>query len=73
MKIFEKRPLALILCIMLGGFSLFIDWSSFCSGHSNQAEYDIRITDDERILHITHIQHQTQKHGTAAAYAVTVP
>ncbi len=25
MKIFEKRPLSLILCIMLGGFSLFID------------------------------------------------
>ena len=23
MKIFEKRPLSLILCIMLGGFSLF--------------------------------------------------
>ena len=27
MKIFEKRPLALILCIMLGGFSLFADFS----------------------------------------------
>ena len=26
MKIFEKRPLALILCIMLGGFSFFIDF-----------------------------------------------
>lgn len=25
MNIFEKRPLSLILCIMLGGFSLFID------------------------------------------------
>ena len=29
MKIFEKRPLALILCIMLGGFSLFADFSVF--------------------------------------------
>ena len=30
MKIFEKRPLALILCIMLGGFSFFInfDWKT---------------------------------------------
>ncbi len=27
MKIFVKRPLSLILCIMLGGFSLFIDAS----------------------------------------------
>ena len=27
MKIFEKRPLALILCIMLGGFSFFADFS----------------------------------------------
>ena len=27
MKIFEKRPLAVILCIMLGGFSFFIDFS----------------------------------------------
>jgi predicted membrane metal-binding protein len=27
MKILEKRPLALILCIMLGGFSFFIDFS----------------------------------------------
>ena len=27
MKIFEKRPLALILCIMLGGFSFFADYS----------------------------------------------
>ncbi len=26
MKILEKRPLALILCIMLGGFSFFIDF-----------------------------------------------
>ena len=26
MKIFEKRPLALILCIMLGGFSFFADF-----------------------------------------------
>lgn len=26
MKIFEKRPLALILCIMLGGFSFFVDF-----------------------------------------------
>ena len=26
MKIFEKRPLALILSIMLGGFSFFIDF-----------------------------------------------
>ena len=28
MKIFEKRPLALILCIMLGGFSFFADFSA---------------------------------------------
>ncbi len=27
MKLFEKRPLSLILCIMLGGFSLFADKS----------------------------------------------
>ena len=27
MKIFEKRPLALILCIMLGGFSFFADFT----------------------------------------------
>lgn len=27
MKILEKRPLALILCIMLGGFSFFIDFT----------------------------------------------
>ena len=26
MKIFEKRPLALILCVMLGGFSFFVDF-----------------------------------------------
>ncbi len=26
MKIFEKRPLALILCIMLGGFPFFVDF-----------------------------------------------
>ena len=26
MKILEKRPLALILCIMLGGFSFFADF-----------------------------------------------
>ena len=28
MKILEKRPLALILCIMLGGFSFFADFSN---------------------------------------------
>lgn len=28
MKIFEKRPLAIILCIMLGAFSFFIDFTS---------------------------------------------
>lgn len=27
MKIFEKRPLAIILCVMLGGFSFFADFS----------------------------------------------
>ena len=26
MKILEKRPLALILCVMLGGFSFFADF-----------------------------------------------
>ena len=27
MKIFEKRPLAIILCVMLGGFSFFADFT----------------------------------------------
>ena len=30
MKIFEKRPLALILCIIVGGFSFFADYDIKC-------------------------------------------